>query len=102
MVDDVSVDELRVAVENILRVPARFVEVVSVKETFHGALVWEGAVRVFDVTGHPSGATRAYAWSDGTKGVSRRLKAVLGVPPVDGPEMAVRVSILASTQTPKN
>lgn len=97
--DDVSIDELREAVEHMHGVPARYVETVEVDERFKGAVVWQGAVKVFDVTGHPSGATRAYAWSFLTgEGTKRRFKAILGVPPVDGPVMAVRASILADEQ----
>ena len=55
--DDVSVDELREAVEHLHGVPARCVEV---DERFNGEVAWQGAVKVFELTGHPSGATRAY------------------------------------------
>jgi hypothetical protein len=102
MTDDVSIDELREAVEHLHGVPARFVEAVEVDERFHGEVVWQGAVKVFELTGHPSGATRAYAWSFVTEGSRRRFKAVLGVPPVDGPAMAVRASILADEQKKRN
>ncbi|MGO9835640.1 MAG: hypothetical protein ACLP1X_15650 [Polyangiaceae bacterium] len=98
MDDDVSVDELREAVEHLHGVPARFVETVEVDERFNGEVVWQGAVKVFALTGHPSGATKAYAWSLLVEGSRRKFKAVLGVPPVDGPVMAVRASILAEVQ----
>jgi hypothetical protein len=100
--DDVSIDELREAVEHMHGVPARFVEAVEVDERFNGEVVWQGAVKVFALTGHPSGATRAYAWSHLVEGTRRKFKAVLGVPPVDGPVMAVRASILAEQQAKKN
>lgn len=61
--DDVSIDELREAVEHMHGVPARFVEAVEVDERFNAEVVWQGAVKVFALTGHPTGATRAYAWS---------------------------------------
>jgi hypothetical protein len=97
--DDVSIDELREAVEHMHGVPARYVETVEVDERFNGEVVWQGAVKVFALTGHPSGATRAYAWSYRTgEGSRRKFKAVLGAPPVDGPVMAVRASILAEEQ----
>jgi hypothetical protein len=102
MDDDVSVDELREAVEHMHGVPARFVEAVEVDERFNGDVVWQGEVKVFDLAGHPSGATRAYAWSYRTDGTRRKFKAVLGVPPVDGPVMAVRASILAEAEKRKN
>jgi hypothetical protein len=95
MNDDVSVDELREAVEHMHGVPASYVETVEVDERFNGEVVWQGAVKVFSLTGHPSGATKAYAWSHRTEGTRRKFKAVLGVPPVDGPVTAVRASIMA-------
>jgi hypothetical protein len=93
--DDVSIDELQKAVEHMHGVPARFIEAVDVDERFNGEIVWQGAVKVFALTGHPSGATRAYAWSFRTEGTRRKFKAVLGVRPVDGPVMALRARILA-------
>jgi hypothetical protein len=101
--NDVSIDELREAVEYMHGVPAKFVEAVEVDERFNGEVVWQGAVKVFDRTGHPSGAKRAYAWSYLTgEGTKRKFKAILGVPPIDGPVMAVRASILAEQQAKKN
>jgi hypothetical protein len=98
MDDDVSIDELQKAVEYMHGVPARFIEAVEVDERFNGEVVWQGTVKVFALTAHPSGATRAYAWSFRTEGTRRKFKAVLGVLPVDGPVMAVRASILAEEQ----
>ena len=98
--DDVSIDELREAVEYLHGVPARYVETVEVDERFKGEIVWQGAVKVFDVTGHPSGATRAYAWSYLVEGTRRKFKAVLGVPPVDGPVMAVNSCGATVSSTP--
>lgn len=102
MDDDVSIDELKKAVEHMHGVPARFVEAVEVREEHEGKLVWTGTVKTFALTGHPSGATRAYAWSYATTGTKRRFVAVLGVPPVDSAVMAVRASILADEQAKKN
>lgn len=101
--DDVSVDELREAVEHMHGVPATYLETVEVDERFNGAPVWQGAVKVFALDKHPSGATRAYAWSvrvDGT--ARRRFVAILGVPPVTDATMAVRASIMAAEQKKQN
>ncbi len=57
MDDDVSIDELQKAVERMQGVPAGFLEAVEVDERFNGEIVWQGAVKVFALTGHPSGAT---------------------------------------------
>jgi hypothetical protein len=93
--DDFSPTELARHVERLHGIAARFLESVEVKETHDGRTVWEGAVRVFDITGHQSGATRAYAWSYPTDGGKRRVTAVLGVSPVDDAATAVRTMILA-------
>jgi len=70
-------------------VPARFIEAVEVDERFNGEVVRQGTVKVFELTGHPSGATRAYAWE------RRRFMAVLGVSPVGDAATAVKAVILA-------
>lgn len=96
--DDLSPAELAKHVQAMHGVPARFVEAVEVREEHEGRAVWEGAVKVFALTGHPSGATRAYAWSYPTEGGKRRFIAVLGLPPVDSPAMAVRTAVLAQVR----
>jgi hypothetical protein len=96
--DDISPAELAMHVERLHRVPAKYLESVEVKETHEGATVWEGAVKVFALTGHPSGATRAYAWSYPTEGGKRRVMAILGVSPVDDAATAVRAAILAQVR----
>jgi hypothetical protein len=96
--DDVSPAELAKHVEAMHGVPARFVEAVEVKETHEGRTVWEGAVKVYELAGHPSGATRVYAWSYATEGGKRRFIAVLGLPPVESPAMAVRTAVLAQVR----
>jgi len=95
--DDVSPEELARHVQAMHGAPAKFIEAVEVHEKMPDGktTVWEGAVKVFALTGHPSGATRAYAWSYETTGGKRRFHAVLGLPPVDGPVMAVKTAMYA-------
>ena len=102
MDDEVSTEELQKAVEHLHGVPATFVEAVEVDERFQGEIVWQGRVTVFALAGHPSGATRAYAWSHRTEGTRRKFKAVLGVLPIDSAVMAVRASIMADSAKEKN
>ena len=64
---DVSVDQLKQAVEGQHGRTAVLSSVEPVKEVFNGQTVWEGAVHVFDLEGHPK-ATRAYAWSSPIRG----------------------------------
>lgn len=72
---------------------SRWVESVPVHEEREGKTVWDGVVQVFALVGHPK-AKRAYAWSQTTEGTgARRFHVVLGLPPVDGPVMAVRTSV---------
>jgi hypothetical protein len=95
--DDMAPEELARHVERLHGTPARFVEAVEVKEAHEGRVVWEGAVKVLDLVGHPK-AKRAYAWSHPTEGGKRRVMAVLGVSPVDDAATAVRAVILAHVQ----
>lgn len=70
---------------------------VRVTEKFEGEVVWDGAVEVFDLIGHPT-ATKAYAWAHETDEGKLRYVAVLHEPPVDSPEAAVRAAIAADAQ----
>jgi hypothetical protein len=72
-------------------------ESVPVKEIFEGQTAWEGTVEVFDLVGHLE-AKRAYAWSY-RDGDQMKSVAVLGVPPVDSPQSAVKVAIAAKEKT---
>jgi len=65
-----------------------------VDETHEGHTVWEGVVEVFELDGHPR-ATRVYVWScEGDHGHPVDV-VVVGVPPIDGPEQAVRAAVAA-------
>ena len=65
-----------------------------VRETFQGETVWEGVVEVFALTGHPT-AQLAYAWAHETNGGGRRYVAVLGVPPINSAQDAVKAAVMA-------
>jgi len=65
--------------------------------TFRGKVAWEGEVEVFAVTGHPK-AAHAYAWEHETDEGNRAFVAVLGVPPVNSAQDAVRASIVAEAK----
>jgi len=70
-------------------------ESVHVRETFNGAVVWEGGVEVFDLDPPHALASRAYAWAHETDTGGRRFVAVLHIPPVVSPLAAVQVAIVA-------
>lgn len=96
---EVSIDQIRQAVESQHGGTATFAQSVPVKETFGGETVWEGVVHVFDLTGHPT-AKRAYAWSSPIEGSDkRRFFAVLHLPPVTSPVEAVRAAIVAEQRS---
>jgi hypothetical protein len=87
------ITELRDVIRRLHGAEASHVESVPVKETFQGAIVWEGIVEVFKLHGHPK-ATHAYAWSHETDDPQKRRHiAVLRIPPVVSPETAVRAAI---------
>lgn len=86
--------ELKRAIESQHGCKATFVHEMPVTETWQGKTVWDGAVSVFDLTGHPE-AKRAYAWSEPIEGSNKlRFFAVLNVPPVDSALAAVKASIV--------
>ena len=69
------------------------VESVPVKEVLEDQTAWEGTVEVFDLVGHLQ-AKRAYAWTY-PDGDQNKTFTVLGIPPVDSPQSAVKVAIAA-------
>lgn len=95
---EVAPNELQRAVESQHGGKATLVQSVPVRETFEGAVVWEGVVHVFNLEGH-SKAMRAYAWSHAIEGsAKRRFYAVLGVPPINSAVDAVRAAIVAEAK----
>jgi len=98
---DVSVTELKRAVEAQHCCEATVFQSVPIKETFGRNTVWEGVVHIFSLTGHAT-AKRAYAWSFPIEGSNkRRLFAVLHLPPITSPAEAVRAAIVQENRTAK-
>lgn len=93
MTDD-YIKALQRAIKDLHGLQATHLESVPITETFQGKTVWDGAVEVFSVTGHPK-ASRCYAWShrEGDNDQDTRYIAVLGLPPVISPRDAVRAAI---------
>lgn len=93
--DELSPNELKLAVERTHGGTAMLAQSVPIRETFGEQTVWEGVVHVFDLEGPPT-ANRAYAWSSPIEGSDkRRFFAVLHQPPVTSPLEAVRAAIVA-------
>jgi hypothetical protein len=65
-----------------------------VVERFQGKTVWDGEVEVFDLKGHPL-ATRCHAWSYKDDEGKEHYTAVLGLPPVDSAQVAVKAALVA-------
>ncbi len=85
---------LKDVVEQQHQCTATFREVAHVVETYNDATVWEGEVSVFDVD-HPEAST-IYAWADPVPGRGApRYFAVLGKPPINTANDAVRAAIAA-------
>ncbi len=96
---DVDSSQLKQAIECTHGCTAAFHEVVQVKEEFEDRPVWQGIVHVFDVD-HPDAKT-CYAWSSPVEGSeNRRFYAVLGVPPINSAQDAVRAAIVADSRQP--
>ncbi len=92
---DVSVLDLKNAIESQHGGRATLHHAVTVLETFEGQPVWEGLVHVFDLERHPD-AMRVYAWSSPVEGsTKRRFFAVLHISPVTSAVEAVRPAIVA-------
>jgi hypothetical protein len=87
---------LQVTVSQLHNCGAVWRESVPVQEVFNGKTIWKGEVEVFDLTGHPK-AKRAYGWShpEGDDNKGERFVTVLEIPPVDSPQTAVKISIVA-------
>jgi hypothetical protein len=98
--DDAGIPALQEAIRHMYGLEATWIETVPVHETFRGEVVWSGEVECFAVD-HPK-AKRAYAWSHATTGEKRRFHAVLGVPPINSPLLAVRASIVGEVKRAQN
>ena len=72
------------------------VKSVPVVEQFEGKVAWKGTVEVFELIGPPK-AKRAYAWTY-RDGDQNKTIAVLGIPPVDSPQSAVKVAIVGKAR----
>lgn len=87
---------LQDAIRNLHGCESEHVETVPVCEVFKGQIAWEGDVEVFAIKGHPK-ARRCFAWAYEENG-RQRVMAVLEIPPVDGPETAVKAAIASQAK----
>lgn len=75
---------------------SRHFTTIPVTEKVRGEVAWQGEVEVFDLNGHPTAGT-CYAWSDEESGTAQTT-TVLGIPPVNSAEAAVKVAIAAKAR----
>jgi len=92
--DNAGIPALQDAIRRMHGCESTWLHSVPVVEPLEGTTVWDGEVQVFALSGHPT-AKRAYAWSHEGTSSRRQIHAVLGLPPVDSPQMAVRTAILS-------
>lgn len=93
---------LQMVIHHLHKLDSKHVESVPVEEVWQGKTIWQGVVEVFTVTGHPK-AKHCYAWSHrtGKNDEGERMVAVLGIPPVDSPQSAVKVAIASEVRSKK-
>ena len=89
-------DKIKNAVEQKIGGRATHVTSTPVIERFRGKMIWDGVVETFDLALNPK-AKRCYAWSYEENGETQYV-TILGVPPVDSPEWAVKTFIASNIQ----
>jgi hypothetical protein len=92
----VDVPRLQQAIRDLHGLDSKHLRTEHVREMFRDKVAWEGDVEVF-VVSHPR-AGLAYAWEHETDEGNRGFVAVLGVPPVNSAQDAVRAAIAAEEQ----
>jgi hypothetical protein len=99
--DPAGIPALQEAIRHLHGLESTWLHSVPVVEKHERQTVWNGEVQVFAVIGHAK-ATKAYAWShEGSPG-KRRFHVVLGLPPVDSAQAAVRVAIVSEVKSEQN
>jgi hypothetical protein len=89
------IDNLKILIERKEKCRATHIESAPVHEKFEGMRVWDGVVETFQIEGR-SEAKRAYAWViPASQGNETEYKVVLGVPPVNSAQDAVKAAVLA-------
>jgi hypothetical protein len=85
------IDDLKTLIERQEKCRATHIESVVVHEDFKGMRVWDGVVETFQLEEHPK-TKRAYAWA--APGAEPKYTIVLGVPPVNSAEDAVKATVV--------
>jgi hypothetical protein len=96
-----EIQRLEKAILDLHKCKSKHVRSVPIHETFEGETIWQGAVEVFELENHPR-AKVAFAWIYKTDTGEPRHVAVLAVPPINSPEDAIRIYILAKARKEGN
>jgi hypothetical protein len=89
------INDLKILVERQHNCRAKHIESAVVHERYEGMRVWDGVVEAFQLDGHDR-AKRAYAWViPASQGHEPEYKVVLGVPPINSAQDAVKAGVLA-------
>jgi hypothetical protein len=91
------IEQIRAAVELHANCQATHIQSLHVKERFNARNVWEGVVEVFAIDGNPE-AKQAYGWQTKNDNGGSDTTVVLGVPPVNSAQAAVRAAIVAQAR----
>jgi hypothetical protein len=95
-----EIEQLEKAIKNLHACKCKHLRSVAVHQTFEDQTVWQGTVGVFELENHPQ-AKIAYAWSYKGDDGKRHHVAVLGVPPINSPDDAVKAYVVADHQRKK-
>ncbi|MBI3001948.1 MAG: hypothetical protein HYY46_26345 [Deltaproteobacteria bacterium] len=92
-----EIERLEKAILDLHGCKGKHARSVPIHETFEGQTVWQGVVEVFNLENHPQ-AKIAYAWSYKGDDAKTHYVAVLGVPPVNSAEDAVRSYVVSESR----
>jgi len=95
MTDDIA--RLQDAIRHLHGVESVHIKTVPITELFEGKVVWKGEVETFAVIGHQT-ASRCYAWAYQGDDGKQHYTAVLGLPPVDSEQAAVKAALVAQVK----
>lgn len=93
-----EIERLRKSIWDLHQAVGHHVRSEPVNETFEGKVVWQGVVEVFEIQGRHPKAKMAYAWSYKDDNGQVHQVAILGVPPVNSAQDAVRAYIVTQAQ----
>src|SRR5262245_59584921 len=87
--------KLQMAVQRLFKCQATFSKTVPIRQEVDGKILWEGEVKVFDLSGHPK-ASRCYAWTHPND--KNRTVALLEIAPVTTALAAVKAALIAESK----